>query len=107
MIFPAVTDIAKYSSGQLRPNFVKACQPSVELSSCSDGQYITNFTCLAVDQMEEYELRSSFPSAHASGAAFAATYLSVSAADWTRLWRFIFFWFSYREKWQSLCLLIV
>jgi len=60
---------------------VKACQPSVELSSCSDGQYITNFTCLAVDQMEEYELRSSFPSAHASGAAFAATYLSVSAAD--------------------------
>ena len=78
-LFSAVTEIGKYSIGRLRPNFVSGCRPNISLSTCVTGQYITDFTCLAVSMPStENFLRTSFPSGHASSSAFSMIYVIVS-----------------------------
>lgn len=39
----SLTDVAKYSIGRLRPNFLAVCRPVWERVSC--GGYVENFTC--------------------------------------------------------------
>lgn len=41
----SLTDIAKYSIGRLRPNFLAVCKPSWDHINCKAGGYIENFTC--------------------------------------------------------------
>lgn len=41
----SLTDIAKYSIGRLRPNFLAVCNPSWDKINCKAGAYIENFTC--------------------------------------------------------------
>lgn len=71
-----ITDIGKFSVGRLRPHFVSACQPDVDVGSCTLGQYqyLTNFTCLQTDAYKRRNARLSFPSGHSSLAAYAMLY---------------------------------
>lgn len=41
----SLTDIAKYSIGRLRPNFLAVCKLKWEHIDCQSGGYIENFTC--------------------------------------------------------------
>lgn len=41
----SLTDIAKYSIGRLRPNFLAVCKPVWDRINCRAGGYIENFTC--------------------------------------------------------------
>lgn len=41
----SLTDIAKYSIGRLRPNFLAVCKPVWDRINCKAGGYIENFTC--------------------------------------------------------------
>lgn len=41
----SLTDIAKYSIGRLRPNFLAVCNPVWDRINCKAGGYIVNFTC--------------------------------------------------------------
>lgn len=41
----SLTDIAKYSIGRLRPNFLAVCKPVWEGIDCGAGGYVENFTC--------------------------------------------------------------
>lgn len=41
----SLTDIAKYSIGRLRPNFLAVCKPAWDRINCKAGGYIENFTC--------------------------------------------------------------
>lgn len=41
----SLTDIAKYSIGRLRPNFLAVCKPVWDRINCKTGGYIENFTC--------------------------------------------------------------
>lgn len=41
----SLTDIAKYSIGRLRPNFLAVCKPPWDRINCKPGGYIENFTC--------------------------------------------------------------
>lgn len=45
-----VTDIAKYSVGRLRPNFIDVCQPDLSMFNCSDG-YITADVCTGIPSL--------------------------------------------------------
>ena len=71
-------DIGKNVIGWPRPNFMAYCQPNV---TCSDSstkfKFITNFKCLNLNSQEELEdALKSFPSAHASFAAYVAVFLA-------------------------------
>lgn len=73
-----LTDIGKNVIGRPRPNFLASCQPNVTFGpgqTCDE--LITQFQCLN-SNLEASELEDqlkSFPSAHASFAAFMAFYL--------------------------------
>lgn len=41
----SLTDVAKYSIGRLRPNFLAVCKPVWEHINCGAGGYMENFTC--------------------------------------------------------------
>lgn len=41
----SLTDVAKYSIGRLRPNFLAVCKPVWEHIGCRAGGYMENFTC--------------------------------------------------------------
>lgn len=41
----SMTDVAKYSVGRLRPNFLAVCKPVWESIDCRAGGYVENFTC--------------------------------------------------------------
>lgn len=41
----SLTDIAKYSIGRLRPNFLAVCKPTWDRINCKSGGYVENFTC--------------------------------------------------------------
>lgn len=41
----SLTDVAKYSIGRLRPNFLAVCKPVWEGIDCKAGGYMENFTC--------------------------------------------------------------
>merc|ERR1711981_1504641 len=71
-----LTDIAKHVIGWPRPNFMAMCQPNVTCDESNRHDYITDFRCLALSDEEELEdALKSFPSAHASFAAFMAFFL--------------------------------
>jgi membrane-associated phospholipid phosphatase len=73
-----LTDIGKNVIGRPRPNFLASCQPNVTFGpgqTCDE--LITQFQCLN-SNLEASDLEDqlkSFPSAHASFAAFMAFYL--------------------------------
>ena len=78
-----LTDIGKNVIGRPRPNFLASCRPNVTFGlgqTCDDTnrhELITQFLCLN-SNLEASELEDqlkSFPSAHASFAAFMAFYL--------------------------------
>lgn len=41
----SLTDIAKYSIGRLRPNFLAVCKPAWDHINCKTGGYIENVNC--------------------------------------------------------------
>lgn len=70
-----MTDIGKMTVGELRPHFIDACQPDWSRINCTGHQYVTDFVCLNIDSGLIREARQSFPSAHASFAAFSACFV--------------------------------
>ena len=73
----SLSDIGKNVIGWPRPNFMAYCQPNVTCDSNSKFTYITNFKCLNLASQEELEdALKSFPSAHASFAAYVAFFLA-------------------------------
>ena len=70
-------DIGKNVIGWPRPNFIAHCQPNVTCNASNKLTYITNFKCLNLNTQEELEdILKSFPSAHASFAAYVAFFLA-------------------------------
>lgn len=70
-----LTDICKNVIGWPRPNFMAVCRPNVTCDASNRQEFITQFHCLdATEEKLEDQLKS-FPSAHASFAAFMAFYL--------------------------------
>lgn len=45
VISQSLTDVAKYSIGRLRPNFLAVCNPVWDGINCRAGGYMENFTC--------------------------------------------------------------
>ena len=71
-----LTDIAKNVIGWPRPNFMAFCRPNVTCDDSNRHELITQFRCLNLDAEDQLEDQlKSFPSAHASFAAFMAFYL--------------------------------
>ncbi len=71
------TDICKSVLGWPRPNFWETCQPDVECHGDVNAvKYHVDFTCKSGISAEELDdARKSFPSGHASFAAFGALFL--------------------------------
>ena len=72
-----LTDLAKFSVGRLRPNFLDLCRPNYDEIDCGTPmrpRYVTNFTCagnpdvfdLADTEYYVNKARQSFVSGHAS-----------------------------------------
>jgi phosphatidate phosphatase len=79
-----LTDTSKYTIGRLRPHFMAVCNPNVTLSSvavCGNSSgpvYVTEYTCLGEEGVEEterldrlHDARLSFVSGHASLSAYS------------------------------------
>lgn len=80
----ALADIGKSVIGWPRPNFMAYCQPNVTCTAEDTNKhtYITNFKCLNLDSQDELEdALKSFPSAHASFAAYVAFFLAFYIQD--------------------------
>lgn len=74
-----LTETTKLIAGRLRPHFISLCKPDFAKLNCSAG-YITvnDDTCTSgVTINKLLDARKSFPSGHASLAAFGAIYLQV------------------------------
>lgn len=70
-----ITELSKFTTGRLRPNFISMCNPNIDCSLESNwGKYIENYTCSG-DTDNIFESRLSFPSGHASLSFCAATYI--------------------------------
>ncbi|KAK7934248.1 hypothetical protein WMY93_005144 [Mugilogobius chulae] len=87
----SLTDIAKYSIGRLRPNFLAVCKPSWDKINCNAGGYIENFTCTG-KPFDVDEARVSFYSGHASFSMYCMMFLVLyiqarMKSNWTRLLR--------------------
>lgn len=93
LVSEIVTNIAKYSTGRLRPHFIEICDPfTVNPNLCSDPfsfQYITEYNCS--DKYPERgikEARLSFMSGHSSFAAtgivFTVLYIQTRVT-WSRV----------------------
>lgn len=87
----SLTDIAKYSIGRLRPNFLAVCKPSWDKINCNSGGYIENFTC-AGEPFQVDESRLSFYSGHSSFSMYCMMFLVLYIqarlrAHWARLLR--------------------
>jgi phosphatidate phosphatase len=66
----------KYSVGRLRPHFLSACKPNVDLTG--DNYYFgTDYVCNPVTHFDEWNGRQSFFSGHASLAFGAAVFLAL------------------------------
>lgn len=71
-----LTDVIKVSVGMLRPNFLAICNPNITCTNSEDfGIYHTDYVCQSISIEKENSARSSFPSGHASQAAFGALFL--------------------------------
>uniref|UniRef100_A0A4W6CD15 Phospholipid phosphatase 1 n=1 Tax=Lates calcarifer TaxID=8187 RepID=A0A4W6CD15_LATCA len=87
----SLTDIAKYSIGRLRPNFLAVCKPVWDRINCKAGGYIENFTCTG-DKFLVDEARLSFYSGHSSFSMYCMLFLVLYIqarlkSEWARLLR--------------------
>ncbi|XP_030593192.1 phospholipid phosphatase 1-like isoform X1 [Archocentrus centrarchus] len=87
----SLTDIAKYSIGRLRPNFLAVCNPLWDRINCKTGGYIENFTCTG-DKFLVDEARLSFYSGHSSFSMYCMMFLVLYIqarlrSEWARLLR--------------------
>ncbi|XP_026709938.1 phospholipid phosphatase-related protein type 4 isoform X2 [Athene cunicularia] len=73
-----VTDIIQLSTGYQAPYFLTVCKPNyTSLNvSCSENSYVVEDICSGADTNIINAGRKSFPSQHATLAAFAAVYIS-------------------------------
>ncbi|XP_074859503.1 phospholipid phosphatase-related protein type 4 isoform X2 [Carettochelys insculpta] len=73
-----ITDIIQLSTGYQTPYFLTVCKPNyTSLNvSCSENSYIVEDICSGSDPVIINGGRKSFPSQHATLAAFAAVYIS-------------------------------
>jgi len=97
-----LTDIGKNVIGWPRPNFMAVCLPNVTCDDSNRHELITQFSC--TEQQLEDQLKS-FPSAHASFAAFMAFYLVLYVHE-----RFKTFSYSQRSlsrPFLQLCILAI
>ncbi|XP_026511411.1 phospholipid phosphatase-related protein type 4 [Terrapene carolina triunguis] len=74
-----ITDIIQLSTGYQTPYFLTVCKPNyTSLNvSCSENSYIVEDICSGSDPIIINGGRKSFPSQHATLAAFAAVYISM------------------------------
>ncbi|XP_006011603.1 phospholipid phosphatase 3 isoform X4 [Latimeria chalumnae] len=72
-ISQSFTDIAKVSTGRLRPHFIDVCKPNISLHNCSQA-YITEYSCTG-QLAKVLEARKSFFSGHASFSTYTMLYL--------------------------------
>uniref|UniRef100_U3J001 Phospholipid phosphatase related 4 n=1 Tax=Anas platyrhynchos platyrhynchos TaxID=8840 RepID=U3J001_ANAPP len=74
-----VTDIIQLSTGYQAPYFLTVCKPNyTSLNvSCSENSYVVEDICSGADTNIINAGRKSFPSQHATLAAFAAVYISL------------------------------
>lgn len=70
----SLTNMAKLSTGRLRPNFLSVCKPDYASLNCSAGLYITEVHCQGNVSLIK-EARKSFYSGHASFAMYTMLYL--------------------------------
>lgn len=87
----SLTDIAKYTIGRLRPNFLAVCKPVWDRINCKAGGYIANFTCTG-DKFDIDESRLSFLSGHSSFSMYCMLFLVLYIqarlkSEWSRLLR--------------------
>ncbi|XP_016898415.1 phospholipid phosphatase 1-like [Cynoglossus semilaevis] len=87
----SLTDIAKYSIGRLRPNFLAVCKPVWDQINCKNGGYIESFTCTE-DKFLVDEARLSFYSGHSSFSMYCMLFLILYIQArlkvvWARLFR--------------------
>lgn len=69
-------DIAKFTTGQLRPHFISVCQPNQNLTVCnSPGDFIEEYQCTGTDTRKINDVRLSFCSGHTAYSFYAAVYL--------------------------------
>lgn len=71
-----VTDIAKCSVGRLRPHFLDVCNSTYTCIFPEEHDYITNYVCQGPEDLLR-EARMSFPSGHATFAAFTMVFASL------------------------------
>lgn len=89
-ISQSLTDIAKYTVGRLRPNFVSVCQPNATLWNCSSYEQPENVCTGAAKRVAEARL--SFYSGHSSFGMYCMVFLSLYLqarlrVKWARLVR--------------------
>ncbi|KAL0979116.1 hypothetical protein UPYG_G00180920 [Umbra pygmaea] len=87
----SLTDIAKYSIGRLRPNFLAVCKPVWGSINCKADVYVEHFTCMGDKTMVD-EARLSFFSGHASFSMYCMLFLALYLQarlqkEWSRLIR--------------------
>ncbi|XP_070759782.1 phospholipid phosphatase 1-like [Enoplosus armatus] len=87
----SLTDIAKYSIGRLRPNFLAVCKPAWDRINCKAGGYIENVNCTG-DKFLVDEARLSFYSGHSSFSMYCMLFLVLYIqarlkSEWARLLR--------------------
>ncbi|MBN3296657.1 phospholipid phosphatase-related protein type 4 [Amia ocellicauda] len=74
-----ITDIIQLSTGYHAPYFLTVCKPNYTTlnTSCDENSFIVEDICSGVDSAIINAGRKSFPSQHATLAAFAAVYVSM------------------------------
>ncbi|XP_061096350.1 phospholipid phosphatase-related protein type 4 isoform X2 [Conger conger] len=86
-----ITDIIQLSTGYHAPYFLTVCKPNYTTlnTSCDENTFIMDDICSGTDPAVINSGRKSFPSQHATLAAFAAVYISmyfnVTLTDSTKL----------------------
>ncbi|KAJ8357175.1 hypothetical protein SKAU_G00199690 [Synaphobranchus kaupii] len=74
-----ITDIIQLSTGYHAPYFLTVCKPNYTMlnTSCDDNTFIMEDICSGADPAVINAGRKSFPSQHATLAAFSAVYVSM------------------------------
>ncbi|MGH0155093.1 UNVERIFIED_CONTAM: hypothetical protein FKN15_038770 [Acipenser sinensis] len=74
-----ITDIIQLSTGYHTPYFLTVCKPNYTSlnTSCDENAFIVEDICSGADSVFMNAGRKSFPSQHATLAAFAAVYISM------------------------------
>uniref|UniRef100_A0A0N5AB89 AcidPPc domain-containing protein n=1 Tax=Syphacia muris TaxID=451379 RepID=A0A0N5AB89_9BILA len=70
-----ICDVAKYTTGQLRPNFISVCHPDINFSDCKGtNHYIEVYNCTNADERQVFDVHLSFCSGHTAYSFYTATY---------------------------------